>query len=95
MNGYSYLTFDQRREIERLHNAGTRTVDIAAHLGRSVAAVYEELKRGYTGDIVLKNCLCALCAVFPLLVFVAFARVAALQFFINSGYATPQMCGNV
>ena len=50
MNGYSYLTFDQRREIERLHNAGTRTVDIAAHLGRSVAAVYEELKRGYTGE---------------------------------------------
>lgn len=50
MNGYSYLTFDQRREIERLHNAGTRTVDIAAYLGRSVAAVYEELKRGYTGE---------------------------------------------
>ena len=50
MNGYSYLTFDQRREIERLHNAGTRTVDIAAHFGRSVAAVYEELKRGYTGE---------------------------------------------
>ena len=50
MNGYTYLTFDQRREIERLHNAGTRTVDIAAKLGRSVAAVYEELKRGYTGE---------------------------------------------
>ncbi len=28
MNGYTYLTFDQRREIERMHNAGTRTVDI-------------------------------------------------------------------
>ncbi len=50
MNGYSYLTFDQRREIEELHNAGTRTVDIAAKLGRSVAAIYEELKRGYTGE---------------------------------------------
>lgn len=50
MNGYSYMTFDQRREIERMHNAGIRTVDIAAHIGRSVAAVYEELKRGYTGE---------------------------------------------
>lgn len=50
MNGYSYMTFDQRREIERMHNEGIRTVDIAAHIGRSVAAVYEELKRGYTGE---------------------------------------------
>lgn len=50
MNGYTYMTFDQRREIERLHNAGARTVDIAAHIGRSVAAVYEELKRGYTDE---------------------------------------------
>ena len=50
MNGYCYLTFDQRREIERMHNAGVRTVEIAAHIGRSVAAVYEELKRGYTGE---------------------------------------------
>lgn len=50
MNGYSYMTFDQRREIERMHNSGMRTVDIASKLGRSVAAIYEELKRGYTGE---------------------------------------------
>lgn len=50
MNGYTYLTFEQRREIERLHNSGVRTVEIAEHIGRSVAAVYEELKRGYTGE---------------------------------------------
>ena len=50
MNGYSYITFEQRCEIERLYNAGTRTVDIAAHLGRSVAAIYDELKRGCDGD---------------------------------------------
>ena len=47
MNGYTYLTFEQRREIERLHNSGVRTVEIAEHIGRSVAAVYEELKRGH------------------------------------------------
>lgn len=51
MDGYSYLTFDQRREIEALYGEGIRTVDIAAKIGRSVAAIYEELKRGYTGEL--------------------------------------------
>lgn len=41
------LTFDQRREIEALYSDGNRVVDIAAKIGRSVAAIYEELKRGY------------------------------------------------
>lgn len=50
MDGYSYLTFDQRRKIEALYNDGERVVDIAAKIGRSVAAIYEELKRGYTGE---------------------------------------------
>ena len=43
MDGYSYLTFDQRREIEVLYSDGDRVVDIAAKIGRSVAAIYEEL----------------------------------------------------
>ena len=51
MDGYSYLTFDQRREIEALYSDGNRVVDIAAKIGRSVAAIYEELKRGYTGEL--------------------------------------------
>lgn len=51
MDGYSYLTFDQRREIEALYGEGIRTVEIAAKIGRSVAAIYEELKRGYTGEL--------------------------------------------
>ena len=52
MGKYSYLTFDQRREIESLYNDGNRVVDIASKIQRSVAAVYEELKRGYTGEPV-------------------------------------------
>lgn len=48
MDGYSYLTFDQRREIEAMYGAGVRVVDIAAKTERSVAAIYEELKRGRT-----------------------------------------------
>lgn len=51
MNGYSYLTLEQRREIERMYAEGERVVDIAAHLKRSTAAIYEELKRGYTGEL--------------------------------------------
>ena len=50
MNGYSYLTLEQRREIERMYAEGERVVDIAARLKRSAAAIYEELKRGYTGE---------------------------------------------
>ena len=45
MNGYSYLTLEQRREIERMYAEGERVVDIAARLKR----IYQELKSGYTG----------------------------------------------
>ena len=51
MNGYSYLTLEQRREIERMYAESERVVDIAARLKRSTAAIYEELKRGYTGEL--------------------------------------------
>lgn len=50
LNGYSYLTLEQRREIERMYAEGERVVDIAARLKRSAAAIYEALKRGYTGE---------------------------------------------
>ena len=35
----------------RLYNDGNRVVDIASKIQRSVAAVYEELKRGSTGEL--------------------------------------------
>jgi hypothetical protein len=41
MNGYSYLTFDQRRENRSNVRRGVRVVDIAAKTERSVAAIYE------------------------------------------------------
>lgn len=50
MGKYAYLTFDERREIERLHNAGTRTIDIASRIGRSADTIYRELRRGYTAE---------------------------------------------
>ena len=51
MNRYSYLTLEQRRKIEKMYAEGERVVDIAARLKRSAAAIYEELKRGYTGEL--------------------------------------------
>ena len=33
-----------------IRDRGERVVDIAARLKRSAAAIYEELKRGYTGE---------------------------------------------
>ena len=56
MNGYSYLTLEQRREIERMYAEGERVVDIAARLKRSAAAIYEELKRGYTPEVQRRSC---------------------------------------
>ena len=50
MAEYRYFTLEQRKEIEKLHNEGVRTVEIAERIGRSVAAVYTELKRGYTQE---------------------------------------------
>ena len=51
MNGYSYLTLEQRREIERMYAQGERVVDIAAQLKRITAAIYGELKHGDTGEL--------------------------------------------
>ena len=45
---YSYLTMEQRREIEKMYAEGARVVDTAAKLGRSATTIYAELKRGFT-----------------------------------------------
>lgn len=51
MSRYSYITFEQRKEIQKLYEEGKNKIDIASIMGRSVSAIYEELKRGYTGDL--------------------------------------------
>ena len=51
MNGYSYLTLEERRVMERMYAEGERVVDIATRLKRSVAAIYEEWKRQLYGRI--------------------------------------------
>ena len=50
MTGYKYITFDDRKKIEKLYNDGMKITDIAVAVGFSFAAIYRELKRGYTGN---------------------------------------------
>lgn len=51
MNGYTMLSFDDRRIIETMYANGDRPIDIAVRVGKSVATIYAELKRGYTGEL--------------------------------------------
>ena len=48
---YKYLTFADRQKIEAWHTRGDRPVEIAARLGVHTATIYNELKRGYTGEL--------------------------------------------
>ncbi len=50
MNKYKYLTFEDRKKIEKLYSEGLRPVVIASRLGVCFATIYRELKRGYTGS---------------------------------------------
>lgn len=49
MKKYRYLTFDDRKEIEKRYSAGDRPADIALHVGVHVATIYHEIEKGYTG----------------------------------------------
>ena len=51
LKNYRYLALDERQKIEKMYGKGTRIVDIATALNRSNAAIYEELKRGATGEL--------------------------------------------
>jgi Transposase and inactivated derivatives, IS30 family len=44
------LDLEDRKQIEAYYTAGARVFDIAIHFGFHSATIYEELKRGYTGE---------------------------------------------
>lgn len=48
---YKYLSFKDRKKIEKWYGAGDRPLDIAARLRVHTATIYHELKRGYTGEL--------------------------------------------
>ncbi len=49
------LTLGKRLEIERLYNDDMRPSEIAAAVGVTTATIYRELKRGETGELVVKG----------------------------------------
>ena len=53
---YKYLTFEDRQKIEAWHARGDRPLEIAARLGVHTATIYNELKRGYTGELDGAQC---------------------------------------
>ena len=50
MNKYKYLTYEDRKQIEKMYGAGERPADIALELKVHTATIYNELKRGYTDE---------------------------------------------
>jgi len=49
MAGYTFRTFDERKQIENLWEAGAPAREIAEKLHISVSAFYTELRRGQDG----------------------------------------------
>ena len=45
-----YLTYEERRKIEKEYSSGSRPCDIAKALGVHTATIYRELSRGFTGE---------------------------------------------
>lgn len=48
---YKYLTFKDRKKIEKWYLAGDLATDIAARLGVCHTTIYRELERGATGEL--------------------------------------------
>ena len=48
---YSHLTFEERRKIDKWHDAQMPVPEIADRLGRAPSTIYRELKRNFYEDI--------------------------------------------
>ena len=51
MRKYKTTTYEDRKSIENLYARGFPLAEIAATVGISVATLYRELSRGYTGNL--------------------------------------------
>ena len=49
MREFKHITMEDRREIERLYNAGVNVPEIAQQIGVHHATIYRELRNGDTG----------------------------------------------
>lgn len=48
-SGFTWVSYEDRKAIEKLYNKNESVRSIAAQIGKSYVTVYAELKRGYTG----------------------------------------------
>lgn len=51
MKEYKHIMLAERRQIEEMYGAGMMPVEIAAKIGVHHATIYNELRRGDTGEI--------------------------------------------
>ena len=51
MKKYKHIMLAERQQIEELYGAGMMPVEIAAKIGVHNATIYNELRRGDTGEI--------------------------------------------
>ena len=51
MKKYKHIMLTDRQQIEELYGAGMMPVEIAAKIGVHNATIYNELRRGDTGEI--------------------------------------------
>ena len=49
---YRYLTYEDRKRLEEMHNSGMRAAEIAKELDVMQSTIYRELKTGYTGELL-------------------------------------------
>lgn len=50
------ITFDDRKKIEQMYAEDKKPYEIANVVGVTVATIYRELKRGYTGELNANYC---------------------------------------
>ena len=58
MARYVFRTYEDRRVIQRLWEAGVQAKEIADKLGGPVSSVYQELRRGQNGSRLPNKRLC-------------------------------------
>ena len=51
MKKYKYLQLRERKKLEQMYLRGDRIADIADALGVNANTIYNEIKRGFTGNL--------------------------------------------
>lgn len=55
MATYAFRTYEERKEIQKMYEAGASIREIAKSFGLSNSAMHVEIKRGYRDDVLLPD----------------------------------------